>query len=120
MKKQEKAPLPSYTSIPALRPLKKYVTEYLQLRDEVKPRKARMKELMEYALPMLAKARVEGVMVGDEPVLLIESSQSKLSAQRLVELGVSVEIIKQATITTPKAPYLKIGKQEPRSYGGEE
>jgi hypothetical protein len=119
MMDKEKAPPPSYTEYPALKPLKRWVAAYLDLQAQAREIDTRKRELQDLILPAMAKARVDAVLVGEEPVRVIESTQKRLSKERLVELGVSVAVIQKATIETPRAPYVMVGRRH-RSNGGEE
>lgn len=110
--KEEKAPPPAYTEYPALKPLKRWVTEYLTLQEQDRTVKARKRELQDLILPAMAKARVDAVLVGEEPVRVVESTQKRLSKERLVELGVAVSVIQRATIETLKAPYVMVGRRQ--------
>lgn len=118
--KEEKAPPPSYTEYPALKPLKRWVAQYLALNEQERAAKTAKRELADLILPAMAKARVDAVLVGEEPVRVVESTQKRLSKERLVELGVTVAVIQKATIETPKAPYVRIGRQQRRGHEEEE
>lgn len=113
-KEQEKAPPPSYTEYPALKPLKRWVTEYLSVQAEVRTLEARKRELQDLIMPTMMKAKVEAVLVGEEPVRVVESVRRTLSKERLVELGVPVLTIQKATIETPNSPYVRIGRSQRR------
>lgn len=113
----DKTPPPAYTDYPSLKPLRRWVAEYLTLKEQEREIQTKKRELQDLILPAMSKARVQAVMVGEEPVRVIESTSSKLSKERLVELGVSVAVIQKATVVTPKQPYVLVGR---RQRGGEE
>jgi hypothetical protein len=84
------------------------VEERLAITNTIKSLEEDKKRLDEGITSFLTDANTPSVQYGEHPVQIIQGSRSNLSKEKLVELGVSVMTIKQATTTTTYS-YLKVG-----------
>lgn len=84
------------------------VEERLSIANTIKALEEDKKRLDESITAILTDADTVSVQYGEYPVQIVSGSRSNLSKERLVELGVSVSVIQQATKTTSYS-YLKIG-----------
>lgn len=118
--KEEKPPAPEYTEVKGLKPLKRYVAEYLQLKAQEKELKARKDELQDLVMPLLVRAGVGSVRVDGEPVTMVEGSYSAFDKKKLVEIPFPCphcrskvtlpgEVVQKATTMKDRKPYVLIG-----------
>lgn len=84
------------------------IEERLAVTNTIKSLEEDKKRLDESITQLLTDADTISVQYGETPVQIIQGSRSSLSKERLVELGVSVAVIQQATKTT-RYSYLKVG-----------
>lgn len=84
------------------------VEERLAISNTIKSLEEDKKRLDESITQLLTDADTISVQYGEHPVQIVQGSRSNLSKERLVELGVSVTVLQQATKTT-KFSYLKVG-----------
>lgn len=73
-----------------------------QASEEKKELEATLAELNEEIKSWMLDAGEKAVVADDWRVTVVQSTQSTISKERLLELGVSAKIITKATKTTPK------------------
>lgn len=76
------------------------VEDRLRIKAEIAELEAQLKEVDNDITSSLTEANEPRVQYGDYKVGIIESQRSTLSKERLVELGVPVSIVQQATKVT--------------------
>jgi hypothetical protein len=109
--------VPEWKEVPELRQLHfgALVEKRTLLKDEIKFRESKVKELDEEIQAALAVSGVEKVIWEDRPVQIVESkSASKVVPEKLLLLGVPADTIAQATEPGKPYSYLLVGKPSGR------
>lgn len=120
---EEKEPVPDYTSVKGLKPLKRLVAERLGLKAEMKERAVRVTEIDDAIMPLLVRAGLSKVMVEDEPVTMVEGSYPAFDKKKLVEIPFPCphcrgkvtlpgEVVQKATTMKDRKPYLSVGRRQ--------
>lgn len=116
--RDHRQPPPSIEEFPQLRDtkLRALVLRQAAIREQMAELTAAESAIRAQVAETLARAEVDGVMVEHYRVnLVVNSTSTHLSKERLVELGVNPRLIAKATITTVKKPYVSITDTEKRA-----
>lgn len=116
--RDHRQPPPSIEEFPQLRntKLRVLVLRQAAIREQMAELAASEAAIKVQVAETLARAEVDGVMIDHFRVnLVVNSTSTHLSKERLVELGVNPRLIAKATITTVKKPYVSITDTEKRA-----
>jgi hypothetical protein len=82
---------------------------YCELSEQVKILKAQMKDESAKVFALMEEEGIEKCRVDGQPLCIVRGVTNSLDKMKFVELGGSLEMLKNATVSKPKKAYVKIG-----------
>jgi hypothetical protein len=97
--------------------LLKRLKVYAELRQQVKTLEAALDKEKGEIGKLREEAGVDALSIDGFHVTLVRSVRSSLDKMKLIEMGVTTEMLQEATISKPGKPYEKITCPGEKSYG---
>jgi hypothetical protein len=83
---------------------------YCELAEQVRILKQQMKDEAAKVFALMEDEGIEKCRVDGQPLCIVRGVSSSLDKMKFVELGGSLEMLKNATVSKPKKAYVKIGE----------